>query len=77
MLIQLEVLQLSYEVKLHKTISSIIAIANRYEILIYSLRAKRPKQIVAIEEDENRLKGIQGSSKDNLNELLLERQFII
>jgi hypothetical protein len=73
MLIELEVLQLGYEIKLHKTISKIIAIASQYEILMFSLRAKNVKKVVAIEEDDNRLEGIraQSSRTDNLNKFLM------
>ena len=79
MTIELEVLHLGYEIKLHKTISKIITIASQYQILIYQLRSKNRKKIVPIEEDQTRLKGIRAQSNrtDNLNKFLLQRKFSI
>ena len=51
MFIKLEVLHLGYEVNLHRTITSIIAIANKYEILVFELRTKNPRKRVKVEED--------------------------
>ena len=49
MLIELEVLKLGYEIKLHRTFTNIIKVASRYELLLYDLRAKRNKHFCVIE----------------------------